>query len=282
MADVSTDWSTLCALVFLLGVRHGFDADHLAAIDGLTRLSSRRQHAFARYCGALFSLGHGAVVIVIAATVGLLSERWAPPDWLDAFGAALSIAFLLFIGIVNLRAALATAPGSVVPLVGIRAAVFARLLPAHGPLGVAAVGALFAVSFDTISQATLFAVTAARFGGVGHALGLGALFVLGMLVSGGANGWWIARLIARADQIAALASRIISVAVAAVSLVIAGFGVARLLSPAVAGWNEGRQAVMGGVVVLVIATSFVVARVLAGRLDSRRQAPVRLAASESA
>ena len=40
MHDLPADWGALCALVFLLGMRHGLDADHLAAIDGLTRARS--------------------------------------------------------------------------------------------------------------------------------------------------------------------------------------------------------------------------------------------------
>ena len=35
MHDLPTEWSALCAIVFLLGMRHGSDAGHLAAIDGL-------------------------------------------------------------------------------------------------------------------------------------------------------------------------------------------------------------------------------------------------------
>ena len=45
---------------------------------------------------------------------------------------------------------------------------------------VAAVGALFALSFDTLSQAALFAFTATRHGGWEHALGLSLLFMLGI------------------------------------------------------------------------------------------------------
>ena len=90
MPTLPTDWSALCALVFLLGMRHGFDADHLATIDGLTRLNTLQRKPFARYCGLLFSLGHGAVVMAIAAGVGLASERWDAPAWLDAFADGLT------------------------------------------------------------------------------------------------------------------------------------------------------------------------------------------------
>lgn len=262
MNDLPTDWSALCALVFLLGARHGFDADHLAAVDGLTRLASCHRCAHARFCGALFSLGHGLVVVGIAAMVGMLSARWDPPAWLDAFGAWVSIAFLLLIGIVNLRAVLMTGPGTVVSLVGIKGPLLTRLLPARDPLRVAAVGAMFAFSFDTISQTALFAMTATQFGGLAHALTLGLLFVLGMLVADGLTGWWISRLIARADQIAVLASRIMSVAVSGVSLLVAALGVAKLLSPAIEHWSEGKELAFAVTIVLVIAVSYLAARAL--------------------
>ena len=111
MHDLPADWSALCAIVFLLGLKHGFDADHLATIDGLTRFNARHGRPFARYCGALFSLGHGVVVMAIALAIGLASERWEAPAWLDTLGAWISIVFLTALGIVNLRAVLAAAPG---------------------------------------------------------------------------------------------------------------------------------------------------------------------------
>lgn len=267
MHDLPADWGALCTLVFLLGMRHGFDADHLATIDGLTRLNQRRGLALARYCGMLFSLGHGAVVLAIAAVVGSLSARWVPPEWLDAFGAWVSIAFLLALGLANLHAVLSTAPGQTVALVGLKGRWLGRLLgrvtQAHSPLGVAAVGTLFALSFDTISQSVLFAATATQFGGVERALVLGGLFVLGMLATDGLNGWWISRLIARADEIAAVASRIMGAAVAGVSLLVAALGVGKLLSPAFDGWSDGKELAFGAVVVGVIALSYGLAVALA-------------------
>ena len=65
-AALPNDLMALSLLVFVLGLKHGFDADHLATIDGLTRYNSWTRPGLARYCGALFSLGHGTVVIAIA------------------------------------------------------------------------------------------------------------------------------------------------------------------------------------------------------------------------
>jgi high-affinity nickel-transport protein len=53
-------------LAFVLGARHGFDADHLATIDGLTRGSAHTHPRLARSAGLLFSLGHGSVVLAVA------------------------------------------------------------------------------------------------------------------------------------------------------------------------------------------------------------------------
>lgn len=265
MHELPTEWTALCALVFLLGLKHGFDADHLATIDGLTRYNARIGRYFARYCGALFSLGHGAVVVAIALAVGVASERWDAPEWLEQFGAWTSILFLTAIGIVNLHAVLSATPGEIVAPVGLKGGLLGRLNRASRPLTVAMVGALFAMSFDTVSQSALFALTASQFGGVAHALFLGLLFVLGMLVTDGINGLWISRLIARADLLACVASRVMSLAVSGVSLLVAAFGAVKLMLPSVDAWSEGKELVFGGLVVTVIALSFGVGRLLARR-----------------
>lgn len=259
MHDLPTDWSALCALVFLLGMRHGFDADHLATIDGLTRLNALKRRAFASQCGTWFSLGHGSVVLAIAALVGLASEQWAAPAWLDTFGAWLSIGFLLLIAALNLRVVFEAAPGEPVALVPVKGRWLGRFSQASSRRGVAAVGALFALSFDTVSQSMLFAATATQYGGVGRALTLGLLFLLGMLVTDGLNGWCIARLIRRADQTAALASRIMSVAVSGVSLIVAALGIARQLAPAVEHWADGKELAFGATVLGLVLGGFVLA-----------------------
>jgi high-affinity nickel-transport protein len=263
MHDLPTEWSALCALVFTLGLRHGFDADHLATIDGLTRANLRRGRPFARFCGAFFSLGHGAVVVTVAVTVSLARARWSTPAWLELTGTCIAIGFLVLVGVLNLRTVLAAAPDEIIRPAGFKGRLLGRLSNAGCPLTVALVGAVFAISFDTVSQAALFALTALQFGGAGHALSLGVLFGAGMIVTDAINGLWISRLLARADQIAVIASRVMGLTVAGVSLTIAGLGLAGLARPAIAEWNEERSVGVGAFVCATLLVGYACARWLA-------------------
>src|SRR5664279_3867723 len=176
------DFLGVALAVSLLGIRHGFDADHLAAIDALTYHNAKPRPALARLCGALFSMGHGIVVIAVAVGVALLARAWHPPLWLEATGSWISIVVLVLLGAINIAAVFRTRDGEVVQIKGWRSGAFAKLLRAGHPLSIMAVGTLFALSFDTLSQAALFAMTAAQFGGWRSALTLGLLFTFGMLI----------------------------------------------------------------------------------------------------
>lgn len=265
MHDLPSEWGALCGLVLLLGMRHGLDADHLATINGFTRLAAHEQRAWARWCGVFFSLGHGAVVMAIAAAVGLLSERWAPPQWLDLLGAWVSVGVLLLLGVINLRAVLACPADGKVVLVGLKGRFVDRFLRARHPAQMLLVGALFAASFDTVSQAALFGITATHFGGVAPALALGLIFMLGMLVTDGINGWWVSQLLARSDRFAASASRVTSFAVAALSLLVAGWGIGKLLLPGFDGWGVNHDAALSAIVMMVLASAYALAHSLARR-----------------
>jgi high-affinity nickel-transport protein len=83
--------------------------------------------------------------------------------------------------------------------------------------------------------------------------------MLGMLLTDGINGWWISRLIHRADQTALVASRVMGLVVAGVSLLVAFFGMAKFVSPAVEAWSNGKELVFGGALLAIIALSFVFA-----------------------
>src|SRR5258706_7523804 len=77
------DLAGLVLMVFLLGLRHGMDPDHLAAVDGLARHNSRDQPRVARWSGCLFSLGHGAVVTLVAGIVAATLHDAPAPQWLE-------------------------------------------------------------------------------------------------------------------------------------------------------------------------------------------------------
>lgn len=258
-AQLPQEWSALCLLVFMLGMRHGLDADHLATIDGLTRFNARTNPRLSRFCGVLFSLGHGSVVVAIALVVSLLSAVTQVPEWLEAVGTAVSVLFLLGLGVANLHAVLTCAAEEVVAPVGFKGRLLGRLNQAAKPWLVALVGALFALSFDTVSQAALFALTGSRHGGLDHALVLGVLFLSGMLLTDGINGLWISRLIRRADQVALIASRVMGLAVGSISLLVGLFALVRQVSPSVADWSEGKELYFGLVVVAALALSYWVA-----------------------
>lgn len=263
MESLPNDWLALMFLVFTLGMKHGLDADHLATIDGLTRFNARSNPRLARYCGFLFSLGHGAIVVAIALLVGALARRWDVPEWLEDVGAWISILFLAMLGSLNLIAVMTAQAGQVVQPVGLKGRFLGRLQRTGNPLLIAAVGALFALSFDTMSQAALFAVTATRHGGVAHALVLGLCFTLGMLLADGCNGLWIAGLLRRADRRARIASRVMGLAVAAISLSVAAFALARWLQTDLSHWYEGKELPLGLGVIGLLACSFALGQWLA-------------------
>jgi high-affinity nickel-transport protein len=124
---------------------------------------------------------------------------------------------------------------------------------------------LFAFSFDTVSQAALFALAAGRFGGVAQALFVAGLFVLGMLVVDGINGMWISALIRRADRSAVIASRVMALAVAAISLAVGTLTVAKILLPAVDAWAESHDLLLGSIVVAGVIVAFGLAMLAAQR-----------------
>ncbi len=243
MLSLPTDWTALLALVFVLGLRHGIDPDHIATIDALTRLQggtpAARGRWRGRWCGVLFALGHGAVVLAVVAALAGAAGAWQPPAWLAPLGSAVSITLLAALGVANLRAVLRSTPGQAVALCGWRSAWLSRGPAAHHPLAAAAVGALFALSFDTMALAAMFALSGGAAGGTGPAMALASVFAVGMLLTDGGNGWWLAHLLARGGAAAARASRATAVLVALFSLGVAALGVARWLSPAADAWADG-------------------------------------------
>jgi len=166
--------------------------------------------------------------------LALAAADWQAPRWLEHVGAWISIGVLLALGIANLLLLARTPDGMAVPLAGVRGGWWAeRLARASHPVIIAAIGAAFALSFDTISHALVFSLTGASLAGWAFALALGIVFTLGMVATDALNGWWVAHLVSRADRRAAIASRCMSVAIAALCLLLAAGGFARYLLPAI-------------------------------------------------
>jgi high-affinity nickel-transport protein len=233
----------LAALVFVLGLKHGLDPDHLVAIDGFTR-SSR-----SRWCGLFFSLGHGVVVTLVGVGVALIATDWQPPAWLEHTGAWISIGVLIALGLANLIAVLRAAPGQPVALVGLRGRwLTERLARASHPAVIAAVGAAFALSFDTISHALVFSMTGASLAGWYFAAVLGVVFTAGMALTDAVNGLWVARMVAGAGA----ASRCMSFAIAFLCLGLAVLGFAK--------YPAGLAPALSAASVIVVFLAYLVAR----------------------
>jgi high-affinity nickel-transport protein len=164
---------------YLLGVRHAFDADHIAAIDNTTRkLVSEGERA--RGTGFWFSLGHSSVVFVLSlllalgvrSLVGELGDDSSSvKETLGVVGTLVGGGFLVLIGLLNLQAMVGI--GRVFSRMrteeldeetlerhlssrGVLARLLNRVLKAVSrPWHMYVVGFVFGIGFDTATEVTL-------------------------------------------------------------------------------------------------------------------------------
>jgi nickel/cobalt transporter (NiCoT) family protein len=204
MGDGKTEkvMNAVAVVGFALGMRHGTDPDHLAAIDGLTRIRPRATN------GVYFALGHGLVVILLAVGIGhFLAQRFA-------FAGPWS---LILIGAVNVwrlvrgsrQVAASTRPVIVQPFL---------------------LGMLLAAGFETASQ-----LSALILAGRTNAWLLGAAFSSGMVLVDGLDGYLAAstqRLAAIGQASAKAASQVLGVIVVIFAF---GLGGAELLGVELSG-----------------------------------------------
>jgi high-affinity nickel-transport protein len=95
-------------LAFVLGMRHAFDADHIATIDDCTRLLIRRGERPIGL-GLFFALGHSSVVFLLFIGVAVASASasetatHAITTVMGPISGIVAALFLLFVGLLNLR-----------------------------------------------------------------------------------------------------------------------------------------------------------------------------------
>ena len=194
-------------LAYTLGMRHAFDADHIAAIDNTTRKliqDGKRPLSV----GYFFSLGHSTIVFVLAVVLnfGIRALNGAVENnnsglhhWTGIIGTSISGTFLFLIGALNLVV--------LISIIGVSRdmrrgtyddAALERQLEARGlmnrvlgryaarvdsPGKMYAVGMLFGLGFDTASEVALLVLAgSAVVGGLPFyaVLSLPILFAAGM------------------------------------------------------------------------------------------------------
>jgi high-affinity nickel-transport protein len=292
---------------YLLGLRHGFDVDHITAIDVTTRkLSNDGQRPLA--VGFFFALGHSTIVLALAVAVGLAAttvgaqlDGWgAIGGWI---GVSVSGLFLLLMGALNvavlvdlvaaqraLRRGARVDPDALRGQLGRRGAAGA-LLDRGGRLirssrSIYPVGVLFGLGFDTATEIGLLALTAGAAAGalpLWAVLALPLLFMAGMTLVDSANGVAMARAYgwANGDPLRRLRynvtvtgiSAVVALSVAAVQLTTLAADGFRL-EAGFAGWVTGVDfELLGYTVVATLLTVWAVAA-----LGARRR-PAKLAAA---
>jgi nickel/cobalt transporter (NiCoT) family protein len=162
----------LALLAYTFGLRHAVDADHIAAIDNVTR---RLMHAGQRpiASGLFFSLGHATVVLIASMALAgaaratrLYLERYQ--DVVGAVGTAISVVLLLLVALMNasiLIAALRARPSNGLPdhagglLTRVCRPLF-RLITRSWHMCL--LGFLFGLGFDTATEIGVLGLSAAE------------------------------------------------------------------------------------------------------------------------
>lgn len=262
------DASHALMLALLLGMQHGLDPDHLTAIDGLTRYNLARGERRARWCGLWFSLGHGALVTLATLGVATLASGMRLPEWVDAASGWATVLLLAAIGAINLLSLRGGREPSG-PQGGPRSRLLGGLLSTGHPAAIFAVGALFAVSFETLTQASVFALGASAAGagaaseGVAQSvwlpLALGLTFTTGMIVTDSANGLWLFRLASNTRRHSGQAMRRLALAIGLLSLAMALWAALRMSVPAVDAFLEGSELPTGIGIIVLVAVCYLIA-----------------------
>jgi high-affinity nickel-transport protein len=216
--------------VFVLGLRHGADPDHLAIIDNLTRNAYERAPRWSRFVGTLFAGGHSVMVLAIAALVGLLGT-WVGPFHvlIEQIGAWIGVVFLLFVASLNLvqlafsHDVVGSPRTRIIPTALRASAHVLTALPT---------GLLFGLGFETSSQLATYAIAFSAGAGILGAVLIGIAFCLGIICTDTLDGLLVHRFISLRASAMRRAKRTWLVAITLFAVAVAVYQLAQLL-----GWK---------------------------------------------
>ena len=220
-------------LMLMLGLRHGFDPDHIAIIDGVSVRYASTKPLLAKWTGTLFAIGHGTVVTCIAVMISRYSHSWnfSPAVWsvLDWMPGLL----LLLVGFLNLRMLLAK---NIYSPKGWKMFFMPKKLKnSSHPLAIVLMGILFAMVFDTNTQAAAWAYTATSQLNTTSALILGVSFSIGMIITDTLDSRILFTLMLRSvnkDNVLNY-RRTIGWIIVCISLIVGGYKILSRLVPAI-------------------------------------------------
>lgn len=190
---VQADVLIFCTALFL-GLRHGLDTDHLAAIADIAGTQSTRRSST---LGCLaYALGHAAIVLVMGA-VALFLGMQIPESWSGVLEKIVGLTLLFLAGAIIVSAIRFKQTGTLLSRWRILSGLGHRLMHlfsrknehTHAKLGddltfsgCLAIGALHGIGVESPTQ--IFALgTALTLGSSVLGMGLLTMFVLGMIAS---------------------------------------------------------------------------------------------------
>ena len=207
-------------LLLALGFRHGLDPDHIAAVDGMTRLRHKgRAYWKARLTGFQFACGHSLTILL--ATFVFYMYGIQLPEWLDAVGLWISTFFLVWLAYRNLKFCYSGNDDHHHAGSPVQRKILQAMGPFAHPMGV---GFGFAISFDSLAQAGLMAAKGHELGGLFAIIAMALSFGIGMTLADTSNGLLMHWLVNRSHDLAHNAGRIMSGVIAALSLMVVAVG----------------------------------------------------------
>lgn len=200
----------------MLGLRHGADPDHLAAIDNLTRNAARSQPSASKFVGTLFASGHTLMILGIAVVIGALGQHAGLfGAGLQRAGTWLSVIVLAIMAVLNLHRLLTTRESAPV---GIRMHLLSSLTRSGNVAAALPVGFLFGLGFETSSQIAAYVVIAS--GGFASALAIGVSFCVGMILTDTIDSVVVSRFVRTGSGVVVARAWLLTVTLIAVTVAI--------------------------------------------------------------